>query len=273
MKRFASALICLMLTVALLSGCVAQSASTAPAASTATSDIGLLTSGVLKIGCEVGYPPFELFDEDGTTPIGLDVELGQAIARELGVTVQLENTAWDGIFAGLDIDKYDCIISAVTINDTRKETMDFTSPYIENWQAIVVKSGTPAVTSMDGLNGLSVGYQDATTSDEYLAERIETGEITCTVNEYDKVLNCFDDLRLGRLNAVLCDSTVADGYISREPGVFEITWIQSSEPETYAEEFGIAVKKGNTKLLDALNSVLKKLEETGELDKIRKNWL
>jgi polar amino acid transport system substrate-binding protein len=126
---------------------------------------------------------------------------------------------------------------------------------------------------MEGLNGLSVGYQDATTSDKFLADMIDTGVISCTVNEYDKVLNCFDDLRLNRLNAVLCDSTVANGYISREPGTFELTWIQSSEPDAVAETFGIAVKKGNQKLVDALNSALQKLESSGALDEIRNNWL
>ncbi|MDR1643819.1 MAG: transporter substrate-binding domain-containing protein [Clostridiales bacterium] len=266
LMKLATAAACFALVLSIAAGCSAT-------ASGSASNIGLLTDGVLKVGCEIGYPPFELYDDDGTTPIGLDVELGKAIAKELGLTTQLEDTAWDGIFAGLDVDKYDCIISAVTIDAERREKMDFTQPYIENWQAIVVKTGTPAVTSMKGLDGLSVGYQDATTSDDYLAELIETGEVACKVNEYDKVLNCFDDLRLNRINAVLCDSTVANGYLSREPGVFEITWIQSDEPGAVAEVFGIAVKKGNTKLLDALNGALRKLEESGELDNIRKNWL
>jgi polar amino acid transport system substrate-binding protein len=264
--KFLAVLMSAMLTASALASCTS-----APAAS--ASDLGLLTDGVLKIGCEISYPPFEIFDDDGTTAIGLDIDLGKAIARELGVTTQLENTAWDGIFAGLDINKYDCVISAVTINAERRGIMDLSDPYIENWQAIVVKKGHAPVTSVEGLDGLSVGYQDATTSDEYLADLIDTNVISCQVSEYDKVLNCFDDLRLDRLDAVLADSTVADGYVAREPDVFEITWIQSSEPGAEAETFGIGVKKGNDKLLNAINAALRKLEESGELDTIRQNWL
>ncbi|MDR3238819.1 MAG: transporter substrate-binding domain-containing protein, partial [Clostridiales bacterium] len=207
------------------------------------------------------------------TPVGLDIALGQAIAEELGLQWEVEDTAWDGIFAGLDINKYDVVISAVTIDEERKVTMDFSTPYIENWQAIVVKKGNPPVNSMLELNGLSVGYQQATTSDKILKRMIESGGIECAVNEYDKVLNAFDDLRLGRTDAVLCDSTVADGYLAREPDNFEITWIQSSEEGAEAETFGVAMKKGNAKLQEAINVALDNLSKSGQLDEIRKNWL
>lgn len=236
----------------------------------ATSELGLLNKDVLTVAMEIGYPPFELYD--GNTPIGFDVDLAAEIAKILGVTVEYQDTAWDGIFDGLDINKYDCVISAVTMSAKRRETMDFSNQYIENWQSIVVKKGTAPVTSMAGLNGLKVGYQAATTSDDYLAAMIETGDVTCETSEFDKVLNCFDDLRLGRLDAVLCDSLVADGYISREPENFEITWLQSSEEGAESEVFGVAVKKGNQKLADAVNDALKQLEENGTIAQLKLKW-
>ncbi|GHU79530.1 cystine ABC transporter substrate-binding protein [Clostridia bacterium] len=292
MKRTVALFICMITIISVLAGCGgAGTGSSAPASEAASSSSaaqsaaggntppaagdanGLLTPGELKVAMEIGYPPFEFYADDGSTPIGIDIELATAIAEELGLEVKFEDTAWDGIFSGLDIDKYDCVISAVTINPERVKAMEFSTPYIENWQAIVVKTGSDPVKSVEGLEGLTVGYQDATTSDEYLDELIQSGAVSCTVSEYDKVLNCFDDLRLGRINAVLCDSTVADGYISREPGVFEITWLQSSEEGAEAEKFGVAMKKGNTDLQAAVNKALATLDSTGKLDEIRKNWL
>ncbi|GHS89886.1 basic amino acid ABC transporter substrate-binding protein [Synergistales bacterium] len=243
------------------------------AAFCADGGIGLLTPGVLKVGVEIGYPPFEFFDDDGTTPIGLDIDLGKAITKKLGVALTHEDTAWDAIFAGLGIDKYDCVISAATINADRAKIVDFTTPYIENWMSIVVKKGGKEIKSVKELEGLSVGFQGATTADEYLAKQIETGVVSCKVNSYDKVLQCFDDLRLGRIDAVICDSTVSEGYTAKEPDNFAITWHQSTEKGEEAEVFGIAVKKGNAKLLDALNKALQELKDSGELDKIIKNWL
>jgi polar amino acid transport system substrate-binding protein len=253
--------------------CAALLASCSSASETSkNSDLGLLKDGVLQVGCEIGYPPFEYFGDDGSTPIGLDIDLGDAIAAELGVSIERVDTAWDGIFEGLDADKYDIIISAVTINAERKKDMDFSDPYIENWQAVAVKKGSTPITSLEELNGKKVAYQDATTSDEYLEDLTDTGAVDCEKFEYAKVLNAFDDLRLGRVDAVICDSTVADGYIAREPENFEITWLQSTEPDSVPETFGVAVKKGNENLVNAINDALKKLEDSGKLDEIRSSW-
>jgi len=254
----------------MLPGC-GGSASTG-GTSAAGADLGLLKSGTLQIGTEIGYPPFEYFGDDGTTPIGFDIDLGDAIAKELGVKAVRIDTAWDGIFAGLSAKKYDCIISAVTINADRSQTMDFSTPYIENWQSIVIKKGNTPITSMKGLDGKKVAYQGATTSDEYINNLMKTGVLTCQTFPYDKVLNCFDDLNLSRVDAVLCDSTVADGYISREPDKYEISWLQSTEQGAKAETFGVAVDKGNTKLLNAINDALKKINDSGKLQELRKSW-
>ena len=235
--------------------------------------VGLLKNGVLQVGMEIGYPPFELFADDGVTPMGLDVDLGVAIAEEIGVSAEFIDTAWDGIFAGLDVDKYDVVISAVTITAERAQSMDFSDPYIENWQSIVVKVGNDPVTSVEGLEGLRVGYQGETTSDEYLGDMIDSGVVSCITNSYDKVINCFEDLKLGRLDAVISDSVVSEGYVLREPEIFEITWHQSNVSGDEPERFGVVIKKGNDKLRGAVNEALKTLENNGRLDEIRNNWM
>jgi polar amino acid transport system substrate-binding protein len=233
---------------------------------------GLLNSSAFKVGMELGYPPFEFFD-DNNDPAGLDVDLAAELAKQLGVKVVYEDTAWDGIFDGLGIDKYDAVISAVTITAPRRETMDFSEPYVENWQSVVVKKGSAPITSLDMLNGLSVGFQDSTTSDETMAMLKDTGAVSCETFGYDKVLNAFDDLRYGRIDCVMSDSVVSEGYVDREPDVFEITWHQKDVPGDEPERFAVAMKKDNAKLRDAVNKALAELEKSGKLNEIRAEWL
>ncbi|MCL2708687.1 MAG: transporter substrate-binding domain-containing protein, partial [Defluviitaleaceae bacterium] len=139
--------------------------------------------------------------------------------------------------------------------------------------AIAIKKDSDPVSSMDGLNGKVVGLQASTASHDLLDELIELGQISCTISAYDKVLNAFEDLRLGRVDCILTDSTVAEGYVGREPDVFAISWHQKNEPGAEAEIFGIAMKKGNSLLVSAVNDALKQLEENGRLDKLRQEWL
>ena len=86
------------------------------------SGVTLMQAGTLTIGVEIGYPPLEDFAEDGSTPVGYDIDFAKALGEKLGLEINFINTAWDGIFQGIDVN-YDCVISAVTITDERKETM------------------------------------------------------------------------------------------------------------------------------------------------------
>ena len=270
MKVMSIVLAVVMVCALALAGCNNDAT---PSDSGAGNELGLLNEGVLKVGSEIAYPPFEMFDEDGKTEIGLDIELAKKIAGELGLEIEFVNTEFDGILGGLDAKKYDAVFSALTIRPDRAEKVDFSDPYIKNWQAIVVKKGSPALTAPEEMNGKKIGYQDATTSKDYLGDLIETGKVTCETSEYASVMNAFDDLRLGRTEAVLCDSVVADGYVAREPDTFEITWVQSSDPDEEPELFGIAIRKGNTALLDKVNEILGELEESGWMDELRSEWL
>jgi polar amino acid transport system substrate-binding protein len=222
-----------------------------------------LKKGVLTVGMEVGYPPFEYYDMDGKTLVGFDVEMAKALAAKLGLTVNFVDTAWDGIFAGVATDKYDCIISAAAITEERKAAYNFTKPYIGNAQAIVLlKDSSIDIQKPGDLAGLRVTYQAETTSDIYLAKLIEQG-LDVTPFEYDKVLNCFDELKIGRVDAILCDSLVAVDYVAPEDSPFTIVWQGPSD-----EQFGICLKKGNGALTEALNKALDELFADGTVLKI-----
>lgn len=233
---------------------------------TPSDDIGTATKGVIKIGSEIGYPPFEYYDADGTTAIGVDVELGKALAKELGYEVELVDTAWDGIFSGLQKGDYDCIISAVTITPDRLAEFDFSEPYIKNYQCIVsLKDSDFKPTSPAEAVGKRIGYQEETTSDIYLTDYAKKNDVSYETFEYAKVMDVFTDLEKGRLDCLICDSTVADSYMGAD-SKFEITWLQDASEGV--EEFAVCINKGNTKLVDAINGAMNKIKESGELDEI-----
>ena len=209
---------------------------------------GAKEENVLKVGMEIGYPPFEYFDTDGTTPIGVDVELANALAEKMG----------------LEKGDYDCIISAVTISPDRLLDYSFSDPYIQNFQCIVTLNDAavkPADPSQ--MAGLKVGYQEETTSDMYITDYALNNGFEIDPYEYAKVIDVFSDLENGRLDAVICDSTVASSYLG-EGTVFEQSWIQSEE----AEEFGVCIKQGNDELVEKINAALAELKADGTLDEI-----
>ncbi|MDR2102033.1 MAG: ABC transporter substrate-binding protein [Treponema sp.] len=222
-----------------------------------------LEKGVLTIGMEIGYPPMEYLDTDGKTPIGFDVSMAKALAEKMGLGYKFIDTAWDGIFAGVDTNKYDCIISAVTLTEERSAAHNFTKPYIGNSQALVLLKGSSVKARVpEELEGLGVAYQAETTSDIYMAKLAAQG-MKFTPYEYDKVMNCFDELRLGRVDAIICDSLVAVDYIAPADSPFEIVWLGPAD-----EVFAICLKKGNDALTGALDKALDELFAEGVMLKI-----
>jgi polar amino acid transport system substrate-binding protein len=193
-----------------------------------------IKKGTLMVGMEIGYPPMEYFGPDGKTPIGFDVEMGKAIADKMGLKVQFVDTAWDGIFAGVNANKYDCIMSSVTINPARQAAHNFSKPYVSNTLAMVLlKNSKVTARSPEECVGLDVAYQDETTSEHYMRE-LESKGLRFNLREYEKVMYCFDELKLGRVDVIVTDLLVAYEYIAQANSPFEIVW-QSSDPE----QFGI----------------------------------
>jgi polar amino acid transport system substrate-binding protein len=215
--------------------------------------------GVLMVGMEIGYPPMEYLDADGK-PVGFDVELAGLIAEKLGLKLELVDTAWDGIFAGVDTGKYDCIISSVTITEERLGAHAFSRPYIGNAMAMVLLKGSDVKARSPGeLAGLGVAYQAETTADFYMARLAGEG-LKFTPYEYDKVINCFDELKLGRVNAIVVDSLVAVDYIAPADTPFELVWQGPAD-----EKFGICLKKGNEALASEISRILDQLFADGTM--------
>lgn len=269
MKKLAS-ILAVSAMILTATACSSGNSSTGSSSDSAASDNaseGGFKLDKLSVGADIAYPPFEYFDTDGVTPIGVDVELAYALGEKMGCEVEMVNTGWDGIFAGLSKGDYDVVISAVTITSDRLLEFDFSDPYIENYQSInVLADGTIKPASPADLAGLRVGYQEDTTSDIYLTEYIDKNGIEVDTYEYATVMNAWDDLAAGRLDAVICDSTVATKYLA--DAKFTQSWNQTSEEGAVPEQFAVCMPKGSTELQAAINKALEEIKADGTLDKI-----
>jgi polar amino acid transport system substrate-binding protein len=219
----------------------------------------------IVIATDATWPPMEMVDENKNI-VGFDIDLMNAAAKAGGFEVEFRNTAWDGIFAGLEGGKYDAVMSSVTITDERKQTMDFSVPYINAGQILVVKSDVSGVETLADLAGKTVGAQIGTTG------AFEIDKVTSVKKkEYDEIGLAFADLANGRIDAVVCDTPVAAQFALQSDeykGVLKIV----GEPFT-EEYYGVAVKKGNKKVLDTINKGLQKVLDEGENKAIEEQWL
>ena len=225
-----------------------------------------LKPGILSIGMEIGYPPMEYFANDGSTPIGFDVEMGKAIAAKLGLKAEFIDVAWDGIFAGVDTKRYDTIMSSVTITPARLAAHNFSKPYIANTLAMVLmKNSSVKARSPEQCVNLDVAFQADTTADFYMEELAAKG-LKYNPRRYEKVMNCFDELKLERVGVILTDLLVAYDYVAPANSPFEIVW-RSTDPEV----FGICMKKGNNALSEAIDKALEEMFKDGTILKISNN--
>ncbi|MBE3064947.1 MAG: basic amino acid ABC transporter substrate-binding protein [Spirochaetes bacterium] len=222
----------------------------------------------IVIATDATWPPMEMVDESKNI-VGFDIDLMNAAAKAGGFTVEFRNTAWDGIFAGLEAGKYDAVMSSVTITDERKNTMDFSVPYINAGQILVVRTEVSGVEKLTDLKGKIVAAQIGTTG-AFEIDKVKDAE-KITPKTYDEIGLAFEDLANGRVDALVCDTPVAAQYALQNEsykGKLKIV----GQPFT-EELYGVAVKKGNTKILDQINKGLKKVLDSGENKAIEKNWL
>lgn len=223
-----------------------------------TSTLKTIKTGVLTIGSDTTYPPMEYISGDKI--VGFDVDLAQKIAEKLGLKLDYQTTAWDGIFPALLVHKFDMVMSAVTITDDRKKEMDFSTPYYTVDQTALVKTDS-SIDSIEKLNGKTAGVQIGTTGE------IEAKKIAgLKVNTYDDNMMAIEDLKAGRVDTVICDSIVGDVYAK------DNTDVKVGFVITTNESYGIAFAKDTPELLAAVNAVLKGLVDDGTFAEISKKW-
>jgi len=220
------------------------------------------TESILRIGTDATYPPFEMVNTDTGLPEGFDIDIMKAICKINGWKPEFIITPFDGIISGLKGEKYDCIISAMTITSQRQVIVDFSDSYYLAGQVIAVPPDDSTIHTVDDLKGKKVGVQLGTTG-EKMAESLPGA----LVFSFDNIGAAFIDMENGRIDAILNDWPTTDEYIKLKGTAKTVGEILSKE------YYGIAVRKGDSELLGKINAAIEHIKDSGQYDNISKKWL
>ncbi|MBC7083381.1 MAG: amino acid ABC transporter substrate-binding protein [Firmicutes bacterium] len=254
-KKFGQIVLLALMTATLAAGGVAAAAGDDSLAR-------VKAAGVLRIGVDDAFPPMEYRDDKGKL-IGFDVDLADEIGRRLGVAIEWVPTAWDGVILALQSGKFDIILSSMTITEERAKKVDFSPPYIWGAQIIVVRENDKSINSAADLAGKVVGSQLGSTG-EIAARKI--GGIK-ELKLYGQFTEALTDLAIGRVQAVVVDEFVGRYYITKRPGVYRVLPERLSE-----EEVGIAFRKEDKALREAVCAALEAIKADGTYAAISKKW-
>jgi ABC-type amino acid transport substrate-binding protein len=243
---------------------IANAAVAAVAKSAAIETPKTIKAGFLQAGSDTSFPPMEFSDEKGGY-IGFDVDLCTAIAKKMGLQLETVSTAWDGIIPALIGNRFDIIMSAMSITPERLQQISFTDPYLPGILAISTPKDKP-IKDGPGLSGKIVGVQVDTTG-QFAVEAV-TG--VKEIKKYGTILEAFQDLAAGRVDAVVNDDPV-NAYIIATNTDYKAKFANTGQIIT-DNSYGYAITKENTTLLAAMNIALKELRADGVYTKILAKW-
>lgn len=217
--------------------------------------------GTLVVGTEGTYPPFTFHDASGELT-GFDVEIAREIAERLGVEAEFLETQWDAMFAGLDAERFDMVANQVGINDERKESYDFSDPYITSTAVLVVAEDNDEIQSFDDLEGklsaqsLTSNYAEMATSYGAELEGVEG------FNQAIELLNS------GRVDATINDNLTVLDFQQQRPDAS----IKVVDESGDAAQSGLLFRQGNETLVEAANEALAEMIEDGTYEEISNKW-
>ena len=274
MKKIISILSIFALTGALLSGCGKDTTADASAGgavagaageSTQATDASAGDADALIVGMELAYPPFETKDKSGN-PVGIGPDFAKAFGAYIGREVVIENIAWEGLIPSLQTGKVDMVMSSMTITEERKQVVDFSDPYA-NAMLAVLTSKDAGIKSVEDLNaeGMVLAVKTGSTGYLYAQNNLPNAEILALADESA----CVTEVAQGK----------ADGFIYDQLTIYR-NWQQHQDttdalfiPFQEVEPWGIAVQKGDTKLLEQLNAFIEEYRASGGFDELSEKYL
>jgi polar amino acid transport system substrate-binding protein len=235
----------------MLSACGSSSTTEGPGG------VPLVNAGQLTVCSDLPYPPFDI--QKGSDYTGFDLDLMGEIAKGMGVKMKVQDTGFDALQSGLTLNAGQCDIaaSAMTITADREKNLDFSKPYYDSQQSLLVPTGSD-VKSIDDLSGKKVGVQQGTTGKTYTEQNApQDAQIVSFPSDGEM----YQAIKAGQVDALLQDLPV--NLVHQQAGGFQIVQTFST-----GEQYGFAVKQGNTELLNAVNQQLSKLRSNGTYDKL-----
>lgn len=223
------------------------------------------TAKDIVIGTEATYAPFEFYN-DKNEIVGFDIDIINEVCQEIKASCKIVNQSFDSLIPSLKTRRIDAAIAGIDITPERSEQVDFTQIYYDDSsiQFIALANG---VKSIDELKGKRVGIQNGTTYQQYLHDKYSDLKIV----NYDSYQYAILDLKAGRIDGIVSSSLVANEWIEKESEIVALG-DKILDHEYFGEGLGIAVRKGNSALLDQFNQALDTLRENGKLDEIYQKW-
>ncbi len=217
------------------------------------------SGGKLIMATNAEFPPYEYYE--GSDIVGIDVEIAQAVAQEMGMELQIEDMAFDSIITAVTSGKADFGAAGMTVTEDRLKSVNFSDPYTSSAQVIIVKEDSPIATP-DDLTGKKIGVQLGTTGDIYSAD-IEDA----TIERYNKGFEAVQSLLSDKIDAVIIDQEPAAVFVSQNEG------LKLTDEEFTSEEYALAIAKDNDELLKKVNAALANLKKSGRLDEIKETYI
>lgn len=231
------------------------------------SALPLKEQGVLTVGSNVAFAPFEYLEAG--EPVGFDIDIAAEIADRLGLELEIvDNPSFDALIPALQDGRYDIVIAAVTIKPDREEVIDFTEPYFDADQGLVINlEETPDVASTADLTSdMIVGAQRNTTSSTYAEENL--ADLVAEIRLFDQTPEALADLAVARIQVVVADFPAA-AYATQTEYKDQLAVV---ERLTTGEQYGIAVSQDKREILDAVNKILAEMHDDGTYDEIFAKW-
>ena len=215
----------------------------------------------LVAGTDATYAPMEYIDDNGEI-VGIDIDIVNAIAEELGIEVEFKNIGWEPLFPAVENGEVDFAVSSITITEERQESFDFTEPYYVANQLILVPEDSD-ITSFQDLKGKRVSVQINTTG--HIVVKDLLGETSSNIVATETMPLAISEMLNGNADASVGDNSTINDYMKNNPDV-NVKTIEDDEFEK--EYYGLMVKKGNTEILELLNEGIQKIKENGKLEEI-----
>lgn len=242
MKKVSTMLLAMVLCLAAFTACGSESAS---------------GDNVLVVGTNAEFPPFEYIGDDGE-PDGFDIALIKEAAKRMDMDVEVQNMEFNALIASIGT-KIDAAIAGMTITEERLEAVDFSEPYYEAVQYVIV-SADSAIAAAEDLKNKKIGVQIGTTG-ETIANEIEGA----AVQSYNKAVDAVNDLNNGRVDLVIIDRNPAKVFAEKFEG--QVVALEGAQFGFEAEYYAIAFPKGS-ELTEKVNSVLAEMQADGTFDKL-----
>ena len=269
MKKMLSLALVLVLMMS-LAACGAKTetpaATTAPAAAAETTaaaadtetpaaEVKTIEAGKLIMSTNASFPPYEMIADDGSFE-GIDIEVADAIAKKLGLELEVDDMDFDAALLAVQQNKSDIVMAGVTVTDDRKLVMNFTDSYATGVQVVIVKEGSDV--TLDNLGEKMIGTQRGTTGYIYTSGDYGDDHVTA----YDNGASAVQALLNGQVDCVVIDSAPAEAFVAANAGLTIL------DTEYVTENYAIGVNKDNTALLDAINQALAELTADGTVQAI-----